>query len=793
MDSLLRGLRSGCALFRTSPGAAVSAVVALALGIGFSTTMFSIVHGGTRGLPFDEAESIVAVQRLATGPGVVPGNSVRDYRGWAQGARTFEALGAFQSSSHNLGGEGEAPERVSAAALTPGTFELLRVRPEAGRGLLASDARPGAEAVAVLSHALWSRRYGADRAVLGRVIRLDGVAHTVVGVMPPRFRFPINASLWTALPDADPASAGDAVQVFGRLARDVGPRAAQAELLTLARAAAETDQARSAIALDVIDFVELETPRQMRWGLYLLLLAVSGVLIIACVNVANLFIVRAIARARDVAVRLALGAERRTILIEQVAESLVLSTLAAVAGLAIAWAGTRAFRLGTADILEAFWMDFRLDTTVVLYASVLAAAAAAAAAAVPALRASRTDIVSTLRDGGPGSSSLRIGRLSRGLLAGQIALACALLALTLLFGRAAVALHARVWPFDPDAVMAAQIGVPLATLDDDDARARLLSQLEDELSHVPGARSAALVSVVPGRGAGNWTFSFDGPATDPVRMPSTGLTMVSPAFFDTLGAPVLRGRGLTGDDRPGAPTVAVVNESFVARFSADRDPVGRRMFVGRRELTIVGVVPDLMSGDVDELEQDGMYVSIHQVRPFAVRVVAAGPSDPLALLRPLRAAVDRVDPDLPIYEAFTVRESAMREKQVLGVLSRLFSLFGAGALLLTAIGLYSVTAFSIAQRRRELGTRVALGATRADLLRLLTAQGGRQLAIGLAAGTVLAFALIRGFSAAVEFTAGHDGFVLSGVALSLLITSVAAIAAPVLRASGAESVNALRE
>jgi hypothetical protein len=276
-------------------------------------------------------------------------------------------------------------------------------------------------------------------------------------------------------------------------------------------------------------------------------------------------------------------------------------------------------------------------------------------------------------------------------------------------------------------------------------------------------------------------------------MSSTGLTLVSPAYFETLGARVIRGRGVTESDRRDAPAAAVVNESFVARYSADLDPVGRRLFVGRRVLIIVGVVPDLMSGDVDELEQDGIYASIHQVRPYAVRIVATGPANPVALLRPLRAAVDRVDPDLPIFEAFTVRESAMREKQVLDVLSGLFSIFGTGALLLTAIGLYSVTAFSIAQRRRELGIRVALGATRADLLRLLSAQGGRHVAIGLAAGTVLAIVLTRGFRASVELTAGNDGIVLGGVVLSLLVTSLVATAGPVLLASGTDSVKALRE
>ncbi len=272
--------------------------------------------------------------------------------------------------------------------------------------------------------------------------------------------------------------------------------------------------------------------------------------------------------------------------------------------------------------------------------------------------------------------------------------------------------------------------------------------------------------------------------------------MVSPRYFDTLGARVLRGRGITADDRPGAPMAAVVNESFVARFSADRDPIGRRLFVGRRELTIVGIVPDLMSGDVDEIRQDGIYTSIHQLRPYVVRVVAAGSADPLTplrLLRPLRAAIDRVDPDLPIFEAFTVRQSALRDKQVLDVLSGLFSLFGAGALMLIAIGLYSVTAFSIAQRRREIGIRIALGATRRDLLRLLTRQGGRQVGIGLAIGTLLAFVLTRGFTAAVEFTSGHDGSVLGGVIVSLLVTSVLAMAGPVLRGARTDPTMALRD
>ncbi len=505
MQSLLRGFRAGFALLGSHSGSAIAAILALALGIGASTTMFSIVYGGTRSLPVAEAESVVAVQRLAAAPGAVPESSVRDYKFWARAPRSFEALGAYQSQSLNLGGDGQAPERAATAAVSSGTFELLRVQPDVGRSFGDVDGRPGAQAVVILSHALWTRRYGGDPGILGRSVRLDGAAYTIIGVMPPRFGFPINAAIWTALPVGDDARDAERVQVFGRLARGVDASTARAELLTIARAAADTDAARAAIALDVVDFVELETPRQTRWGLYLLLLAATGVLFIACVNVASLFIARAASRARDVAVRLALGADRRRILVEQVAESLVLSGLAAIGGLAMAWAGLRAFRQGTADILNAFWMDFTLDATVVLYASVLAIVAAAAASVVPAIRASRADVVATLRDGGRGSSTLTIGRLSRSLLVLQIAMACGLLALTMLLGQAAVALHTRAWPFDPDGLLAAQIGVSSAVLDDDDGA----GAIADAARRGAGTAAGLAFGCARVGSSGSWRWQLD--------------------------------------------------------------------------------------------------------------------------------------------------------------------------------------------------------------------------------------------------------------------------------------------
>ena len=429
MTDVLRGLKSGLFLFRTNPTIAITAVAALAMGIGFSTTMFSIVHGGTRALPFQDADRIVAVQ-------VVSGRQARpaDVIAWS-GSKAFDMVGAFRTLAANLAGDGHAPERVQGTAVTPNTFAMLGTPAIVGRVLGAHDAAAGAEPVVVLSHELWLRRFGGAEGIVGNTIRVNGALHTVAGVMPPRFGFPIRTGLWTplALDAAARPGEGEPVQAFGRLAQGVPVTAAGAEVDTITgRLAAEAPDAYRDTRLAVVPFTEIETPREVIRGLYVLLFAVSGVLFIACANVANLFLARAATRSRDVAVRLALGASRGAIVIEQVAETFVLSALAAAVGLGIAISGTNAFRESTAHIIEAFWVDFRVDAAVAAYAIALAGLAAAAAALVPALRAAGGNVADVLRDGD--ASRLRIGRLGRALVPGQIAFASGLLALTLLLG-----------------------------------------------------------------------------------------------------------------------------------------------------------------------------------------------------------------------------------------------------------------------------------------------------------------------------------------------------------------------
>jgi putative ABC transport system permease protein len=547
----------------------------------------------------------------------------------------------------------------------------------------------------------------------------------------------------------------------------------------------------AAIRVRVMPFQDIETPREVIRGLYLLVLAVSFVLIIACANVANLLIARAAAQARDVALRLALGATRKRLVSEQLQETLSLALVAALLGVAFAYGGTRLFASSTAHIIEAFWVDFRLDTTVLLFASVLAGVATLVAGLMPALRVTRSNVADVLKDRASGASSLIIGRLSRWMIAGQVALACGLLAMTVVLARSAVNLRSVPWPFDPSSIMTFEFELADGAVDDITDRNRRLAEFSQAINAAPGVAVAGFTTLLPGRADGGWNVALDKPPV-PSDGDTTVVSSVSPEFFDVTGARPLRGRLLTWGDDSGAPRVAVVNASFVRRHSPERDPIGRVLYASGRAHTIVGVVPDLMARDVQARLQDGVYISILQARPYGIRVMARGPTNPASLWPSLRAALHRVDPDMPITEVFTLHEAVYREKRVLDVLSTLFLVFGIGALSMTAIGLYGIVSFAITQRTREIGIRLALGATRAQVLALVLGQGGRQLVVGLALGMLIAVGLSRGFAAAVEQLPPADASLLLWIGLAMTLTASAGLIVPAQRALRLQILRALR-
>jgi predicted permease len=749
MERLLIDIRSAIRLFRLSPGLAVAATGAMTLGIGFTTTMFGIVHGSMRGLPVPEGDAIFAIAESTSTSGDAAPSSAASFNGWSARLTTAEALGAFRAGALNLSGDRLAPARIDAAEVTPNAFGILRVPPVIGRTMADADAAPGAPRIVLIGEALWRSRFAADRAIVGGPIRLDGEPHTVVGVMPEGFGFPINAAIWRPL-HVDPAARPDApadITVFGRLRPGGRLEDVNRELATIPPVSgADGSTRRSARG---VPFAELETPAEIQRALQFLIAVVSLALLVACANVANLLLARAAARTRDTAIRTALGASRARLVRQHMLEVLVMAGVASVAGLGLTSIALRAFGAASAGVLEAFWVDFRIDAGVALFAAGLGSAAALAAGLVPALRASRGGVSVLLKNQAGSVTGLRIGRLGRSLVAVQVCLACGLLIVTATFLRASASLRAVDNPFPAHEILTAQVGLPPSLLGDPAARSAIVRRIAEGLAAEPDLGSHALVSVLPGRGTGRWSFTLPDSA-DAATTRTSSLMLVTPGLFDLAGATALRGRLLTWADAESAPPVAVVNQSFAARFMPGSDPVGQRIRLGSRDLQVVGVVADLLMQDVDEADGAGFYLPMLQGRAFTVRVMARGRDGSSDTLGALRRAVAAASPDLPVMDAATLHDAIYADKQVLDALAWLFLCFGLGAVLLAVIGTHAVASFVVTARTREFGVRVALGADQRDLARLVIRGGAIELVTGLALGLVLAFAVSEILASALE-------------------------------------------
>lgn len=792
MDFLFFELRHALRAMVRNRTLTLSAASALALGVGATTTLFSIVHGATRGLPFERARELVAVTQTDPRRGWDNlGAWAFDYRAWSS-ARSFQGLAGFSTTAINLGGGEAAPERRSGALIEPRAFTLLGVQPSVGRGFTAADAEPGSSAV-LISHDLWQARYGGDE-MLGKTIRVNGEPRTVIGIMPKDFGFPIHEDVWLPLQPSSTAGPreGETFTVFGRLRDGATLESAQAELAVIAaRLAREHPETHGTRGVRVLPFAYLEIEPSAIPMLYIMLLAVSFVLVIACANVANLLIARAAVRSREFAVRAALGASRKRIALEQLLESLLVAGLGGAGGLLLAYLGVGFFDRSTAHILEAFWIDFRIDRMVLLFTLISIAGAGLLAGLVPALRVSVTPPAAVLKEST--NSGLRMGRLSRALVVAELALACGLLVVSGILVKAAVAMRATRMPFQAEQIYTAQIGVTSELLNEPQGGERI-RELTETFQTIPGVKAAALASVLPGRGAGMRTVTLDG--LTPQRTEdykATGVALITPGFLEVLGGRVLQGRGIEWRDDANAARVALVNASWVKRFSAERDPIGRTIELsGLDPVTIIGVVPDLQMQDPEDRRGDGMYLPMTQNEPFAVRLLASTGGAVLALTPQVHAQLSAVDPDLPLFEIATLRHAIFADKAVLETFGTLFALFGAGALFLTVIGLYGVVSFGVTQRTRELGIRMSLGAQRSDILRLVLKQGGRSVGLGAGIGLLIGFVLSTALSSAFEWMPRADPWIFAGVVGALGVTAVCALVLPARRAARLDPLGALR-
>ncbi len=807
MENLLKDIRFAFRALVRKPGFALIAVLALSLGIGLTTSVFSIVRGVVlRGLPFEEPQRIMALLRHNPLEGQTRlAVLVHDFFDWRERQTTFENLAAFQGGNVNLSGGEDRPEQFFGAFITPNTFSVLRVGPIIGRNFQEEDAVSGATPVILLSYSLWRDRFAGSPEVIGQTVRVNGEQTTIIGVMPERFEFPVNQKLWLPL-KVDPLEfergQGPALFAFGRLKDGVPVERARAEFAAIARQLeAEYPQTNTGMGVIINPYVYEIIGYQTPPFLYTMLGAVSLVLVIACANVANLLLARAAVRSKDVAIRTAMGASRRRVIFQLLAESFVLSVAGAVVGIGIAQVGIGLFNRAL-DVLPQglpFWLVIEIDPTVVLFVVGLTLAAGLLSGVLPAFQASGTDVNAVLKDDSRGASSLRIGKLSKTLVVAEVAFSCALLVGAGLMVKSVVNLRTIDLGFAKADVLTTQVALPESDYPDPASRARYFEELLTRLEGNPGILSAAAATDLPVTGFGNTTFGIEGESYETRQdYPRTRLAAITPNFFETIDVGVLQGRGFAQQDNLDGLPVALVNESFVTRFFADQDPLGARIRLRRQNvdeawLTIMGIVPDLyLRQGFNPLTPEAVYIPLAQTGPQNASIVIRAQGDPLSLTSVVRDEVAASDPDLPVFLTNTLQQNIDDANWFFGVFGTMFSIFGFVALFLAAVGLYGVMSFSVSRRTHEVGLRIALGARPSNVIRLVLRQGLLQLGIGLGFGLALAAGTSRLIGIMLFEVSPIDPAVFLLIVAVLLTAGVLASLVPARRATRVDPMIAMR-
>ncbi len=711
-----------------------------------------------------------------------------DFKDWRAQQSSFDDLAAFYNGTVNVSGA-ERPARYDGGFVSASTFTQLGVKPILGRSFVDAENVYGAPDVVMLGYQIWQRTYNADPNIVGRILRVNGRDSEVIGVMPEGFRFPFNEDLWVPLrfdeSKMEKRGGGITLEVFGRLLPGVSRGEAVAEFEAIAARLADAYPESNRGFVPVIkpyaqEYVDKET-RAVVWTM---MMAVIFVLLIACANVANLLLARTTGRTQEIAVRAAIGAGRRRLVMQMLSESVVLNLVGAFIGLGLAyWAmkGTHWF-MQNSDNGPPYWVQFVLDSRSTMFALVTALVASLLAGIVPALRASGVNINGVLRENSRGSTSRRMKWLSQSLVVGEIALSFTLLIAAALTTRSAINLSEYDVGANVDGVMTARIGLPEATYGDPLQQAFFYNQLRDRLAQAPGITKASITSSLPGTWSGWRGYLGEGQeeVTDapPVSAPYIPLTT---GFFDTFDVPMSSGRDFDGRDTADSEPVVIVNEEFVKRVYPGEDAVGRRVRLGDPRnpdapvtwRTIVGVSgtvhhADITRGDVEPT----FYVPLAQEPLRFMSVAMRGPADSSALVATLRETLGSLDDDLPMYWVRTLHETYRSQAAPNKLISVVFGVLAGIALLLAAGGLYGVISFSVGQRTPELGIRRALGATDSNIFRLISRQAMIQLGIGLALGLAGGAAVAKALETVLVGVKPNDPMSFLVVA-ALLIGSVA--------------------
>jgi len=798
LDHLRSDVRSAFRRLRTSPGYAAVSILTLGLGIGASTAIFSAVDGVLlKSLPYRDPESLVqmwessAPRKFDSFP-VTPS----DLAEWRTQARSFAGFAAGRGRRTILtAGTGE-PERVPGASVTTNYFQLLGVGTHLGRTFVAADSLPSAEPPVILAYGFWLRRFGGDSALIGKPITLDGTPFTVIGILSPNVR--TQSQLWTPLvvpPELMADRNAHMLAVIGRIAPGRSIDAARREMAQIsARLAESYPESNKDWTVTLVPLLD-QIVGKLRPALVALMAAVVFVLLIACANVANLTLARGYARAREVAVRGALGAGRRRIAAQMLTENVIIALFGGVAGVAIASLGVTLLRkIAPANLPRLD--DIGVDGRALVFGIAASLVTALVFGVLPALQGSRIDLANALREEGRGSSaSTRAKLVQRSLVITQIAFAMVLLTGATLLFRSFVSLANRPLGFVTEEIASGQLTLPRRGYERDVDQLRYANTLLERLRNESGVESAAITGAMPGGpSAGFYLLSIQNvPDPDPTNRPVAYFVPVSADYFKTLGLKLVAGRTITESDRAGSQPVTVVDEMFVKQFLGNRDPLTQRVFLAVDDSIprqIIGVVKTVKQAGIDADERPTTYLPLAQAPAPDMAVLVRGKTS--APLAALKNQVRAIDPDVPLYDVQTLADRVAVSVGPTRFYTVLATVFAIIAVVLGAIGVYGVLADTVSRRRRELGIRVALGAAPSTLVRDVLMDGARLAIVGVAIGLLASFWTGRALRALLVDVGERDPIALAGAAVIFAAVALLASLGPAARAVRADPIEALR-
>lgn len=800
MQGLGGDLRYGVRLLLKKPGFTAVVVLTLALSISATTVVFSVVNALLlRSLPYSNPAQLVNVW------GVFKSNnkayaSAANFREWQQRNQSFQSLAAYDLLKFNLTG-GDRPEAVDAALVTANLFPLLNVQPVRGRGFQAEEEQPANGHVAIISDGLWQRHFGADAGALGKTLLLDGDSYTVIGIMPKGFTFPEKIDVWLPLsfvPEELADRGYNHIAVVGRLKPGVTLQQAQADMATIAdEQARQYPNENAGRGMRLITFQE-NLVGDIRMALWILSIAVLCVLLIACVNVANLLLARATARQKDIAIRIGLGASRRDLIRQLLTESLLLSLLGGAIGLIFAYSGLQILTtVGPANIPRL--SEVRIDGWVLVFTLVVSLLTGVIFGIIPALQSTKPDINESLKEGqrGSGGGGGLVGkRIRNWLVVTEMAFALILLIAAGLLIKSFLLLWQVEPGFNPHNVLTMAISPSPPKYKSRRDLITLCQRLTDQLRATSGVEAVGIINQLPfsGRNLG-FNFTVVGqPPSRPEDVASANYRLVSPGYLQAMGIPLKRGRDFNEYDKRESAPVALINETLARRYFPNEDPIGKQLSIEGQQAPreIVGVFGDVKQLKLDLEGKSEIYVSFLQFPVAAMNIVVRTKTDPGSMTSTVLQQIAQVDPDQPVFQVKTMDQylgESMAQRRLPTVL---LGIFAALALVLATIGIYGVMSYLVSQRTHELGLRMALGASQLDIFKLVVGHGMWLSFLGIAFGVAAALALTRIMTSFLYGISASDPLTYVGISVLLAVVALLACLIPARRAIKVDPIIALR-